>query len=398
VELTFLGTQSPTQGRVFWNTLIALFEKDNPDIKVKLVLPPSEDRDPYGQQLLAAGNFPDVQFMLRAQLFKDSLMAWDLNDPDVKQLNDPSANMIDGKLYQLGIYQDPWNMIFYNKDQFAKAGITATPKTWAEFETALAKLKAAGFLPMLTAGEWVTGFQFGMMSETFVNYAHDGIPCLEDQRRAGKIHFQDEDFKIAAARWGAWAKNGYFPDGAIGLKFTDLWPMFVAGKGAMFELNSYPAALAKTTPAPFEIGVFPVPTTDGAIAIETQAGSLGYTVSNMTKYPEQAVRLAKWFAFNPVPLAAVLSAQGQYPNVKLTSGATIDVGLTPLQEQVLAIANSAEWIANVGGNCGGPPKGFPMEFGPLAQSLILGGDGADELKALDDGWDKAQANEASPNP
>src|SRR6516225_4014850 len=39
--------------------------------------------------------------------------------------------------------------MFYSKVAFAKAGITATPTTWAEFITDLGKLKAAGVTPFL---------------------------------------------------------------------------------------------------------------------------------------------------------------------------------------------------------------------------------------------------------
>jgi hypothetical protein len=41
--------------------------------------------------------------------------------------------------------------MFYSKAAFAKAGITATPTTWAEFMTDLGKLKAAGVTPIMFA-------------------------------------------------------------------------------------------------------------------------------------------------------------------------------------------------------------------------------------------------------
>jgi raffinose/stachyose/melibiose transport system substrate-binding protein len=41
--------------------------------------------------------------------------------------------------------------MFYSKEAFAKAGITAAPTTWAEFMTDLGKLKAAGVTPIMFA-------------------------------------------------------------------------------------------------------------------------------------------------------------------------------------------------------------------------------------------------------
>jgi ABC-type glycerol-3-phosphate transport system substrate-binding protein len=41
--------------------------------------------------------------------------------------------------------------MFYSKEAFTKAGITATPTTWAEFMTDLGKLKSAGVTPLMFA-------------------------------------------------------------------------------------------------------------------------------------------------------------------------------------------------------------------------------------------------------
>ena len=394
VELTLLGENSPAEGKVFWENLITLFEAENPDIKIKLVLAPGADRDPYAQQLLAAGKFPDVAILLLPQLFKDSLMEWDPEDPDVQQINDATSGAIDGKLLHLGVWLDPWNLMFYNKDMFATAGITDVPTTRDEFDAALAKLKSAGFVPMLTAGEWVTGYQFIQITDVFNNYGHGGVPCWNALRNEGKVHFQDLNWQNAVDKYAEWVKNGYFNQGAIGLTFTELYPKFVAGEGAMFVFNSYGAALDKLTPAPFPVGVFPVPSAVGGIHILATKGGLGYTVAKATKYPEQAVRLAKWLAFDPVPLSAVLETQAQFPNVTLRSG-PLDLKLSDLSQQILDIVVAADSVADGPGTSSACriPAGAGEDFGPLSQALQLGQDGSAELKELDDLWDKALAAE-----
>ena len=54
-------------------------------------------------------------------------------------------------------YGVPWDMgmigFWYNKAAFTKAGITATPTTWAELLTDLPKLKTAGYAPLAIAGK-----------------------------------------------------------------------------------------------------------------------------------------------------------------------------------------------------------------------------------------------------
>ncbi|MBU0929079.1 MAG: extracellular solute-binding protein [Spirochaetes bacterium] len=51
-----------------------------------------------------------------------------------------------------GLYAVPYQpflfAFMYNKEHFAKAGVTATPRSWDELLDAMAKLKSAGFVPM----------------------------------------------------------------------------------------------------------------------------------------------------------------------------------------------------------------------------------------------------------
>ena len=58
----------------------------------------------------------------------------------------------DGKQYGL-----PWDMgmmgVWYNKDLFSKAGITAPPATWDDFLADVEKLKASGVAPLAIAGK-----------------------------------------------------------------------------------------------------------------------------------------------------------------------------------------------------------------------------------------------------
>jgi len=59
--------------------------------------------------------------------------------------------------YKGAQYGIPWDMgmigFWYNKDLFAKAGITAPPATWDEYLAAIQKLKAAGVAPLAIAGK-----------------------------------------------------------------------------------------------------------------------------------------------------------------------------------------------------------------------------------------------------
>src|SRR5947209_3486749 len=97
--------------------------------------------------------------------------------------------------------------MFYSRAAFARAGITATPATWAEFMTDLGKLKSAGITPFLfTTGapcnpSWwerlaTSSLLASQVSQFNVNHAqvtngldvavgiHKGIISMSNQRYA----------------------------------------------------------------------------------------------------------------------------------------------------------------------------------------------------------------------
>ena len=70
---------------------------------------------------------------------------------------------VDGKQY--GIPFDLGMVGFwYNKSQFAKAGITAAPATWDDLLADIGKLKTAGVTPVALAGKdtWTGAFYLGL--------------------------------------------------------------------------------------------------------------------------------------------------------------------------------------------------------------------------------------------
>jgi ABC-type glycerol-3-phosphate transport system substrate-binding protein len=122
-----------------------------PNVTVSMLTPPTADRDAYVKQLLASGNFPDVAYALQVAQFKEHLTPFDADDPQYDKIKFKDALLEDGELWQLGTTVQPWNVIFYNKELFEKAGVEP-PATREEFEENLKTIKDAGITPMLTSG------------------------------------------------------------------------------------------------------------------------------------------------------------------------------------------------------------------------------------------------------
>jgi ABC-type sugar transport system, periplasmic component len=108
----------------------------------------------------AAGEVPDILYWYGAgseftasttfaQL--DPKAAWTKNFGSI--LNQAVAYSIGGHLYGVPFGDQTDFVMFYNKNAFAKAHITGTPKTWSAFLSDCAKLKTAGVTPVFYSGK-----------------------------------------------------------------------------------------------------------------------------------------------------------------------------------------------------------------------------------------------------
>lgn len=139
-----------------WDTnqdMVDLFEKNNPDVKVKLVNA-GTNKDEYTaiNNAIAAGKgAPDIA-QIEYYALPEYAIKGELEDlgqfgaKDYKGFYTPgtwsSVNIADG-VYGLPMDSGPM-AFFYNKEVFDKAGVTEVPKTWDEFYAAAKKIKAIG--------------------------------------------------------------------------------------------------------------------------------------------------------------------------------------------------------------------------------------------------------------
>lgn len=394
VALTMLADVNDQITAETWEGLFAAFTAEHPNITVTLVPTPSGEREDRAKTLLASGSFPDVHFPLPTVTFKDELLPFDQADPEIaNQLQNVDKLLVDGELYGLGIDSQPWNTIFYNKSMFEQAGITAEPKTLAEFETVLEKLKAAGFAPILGAGEWVPHFTFMATTDIFAETS-----CWLGLREAGERRFSDPEWVEAAERFGSWVQKGYFNEGPLGLGYTQANDFFLQGGAAMYPIGSWLTGLVDQQPPEFEVGYFAMPTRTGELRLVGSIGSTGYTVSRTTEHPAEAVALAKWLAFNPGAVSTILNAFGFQANVALESGPIADLKQTPLGQEIaadIAAATSYTTAWNGQGDCAQRP-GAQIQIGTsVAEPLYLDPTQpvAPLLAELDAFWDDAAPTE-----
>ena len=152
VEITMWHNSTTGDGKAYWESAAKAFEKENPNVTIKIEAIQNEDMDGKLQTALQDPNSaPDIFMARGGQKLRDVVeagQAMDLTDKISDTVKNQMATAeatgtIDGKIYSVQQSVLPGG-IWYSKDLFEKAGITETPKTWDEFKTVVQKLKDAG--------------------------------------------------------------------------------------------------------------------------------------------------------------------------------------------------------------------------------------------------------------
>ncbi|MGG4036541.1 extracellular solute-binding protein [Paenibacillus cisolokensis] len=387
VEISFLSLITTNLTEEFWDKWIADFEKKNPDIKVKRIQAPSLEglNDNYAKTLLASGDFPDVLSNISYQDFAKAgaLMEIPIDD-DIKKIKDYESLLLDGKLYTLQAYLQPHTQIFYNKDLFAKAGIDKLPRTWDELEAAAEKLKQAGITPMLTAGDWMTTLTFSILTGPEIFGKN---PNWYADKNAGKVSYQDENWREVASRYQQFAAKGYFNKGALSIGYEQVEQEFLNGNGAMYPMGSWFTAAYEAADPDFEAGVFAAPTLDGKKTYMSGSRGTSFAVSNTTDQPEAALRFAKYLVLDPDFHKAFAASDGMFSGL----ADPINNEFTPLQQEIADLLEEAGTMSGYETQRAGdfPVNGLGNQLAKVGQGLLLeGSDVNKELAGLDDYWGK----------
>jgi raffinose/stachyose/melibiose transport system substrate-binding protein len=189
---------------------------------------------------------------------------------------------IDGKIY--GVPFDVGMVGFwYNKDHFAKAGVTAPPKTWAELLAAVGKIKAAGIAPVSLAGKakWPGHYYWAYLALRI-----GGLDALK--RAATDKNFDTPDFVAAGQRLKELVDLAPFQKGFLGADYgtPDGQAATMGNGGAAMELMGQwaPSVQASSSTSKKglgdKLGFFAFPAVDGGkgSVSEVFGGGNGFAV------------------------------------------------------------------------------------------------------------------------
>ncbi|MEU8569361.1 extracellular solute-binding protein [Streptomyces pathocidini] len=356
---------TPNLTQDYWEGLVKPFEAAHKGVDVKIEAPSGKGVADTLQQQLAAGNAPDVvetlmvDEALAPQMLELTDQPWVKDTPLVREAS------LDGKVYTVGVGEQAQSLVFYNKDAFTKAGIDQPPATLDELTAAMGKLKKAGYLPLLTSGEFVTGLQLLQLANPSLAQSH---PTWYEDVESGKSTVGATMLPYLE-RYQSWLKSGYVDKNALGLKYADAEAKFLSGKAGMYVMGSWFTASEAKAEKDFEVGAFAAPVEKGQDHPGPQGATMAapYMVLKATEHRDLATELVEYLVTDPAAVKSQLQQDGNFRK-------GVERKFTPLEKDVQAILDSAPQRVAQGEGYGDTtlPRGFNAAWNTEVQGLYVG--------------------------
>lgn len=335
-------------------TFVPMYEKAYPNVKVDIQYLDWNDELKTDANTASSPNAPDVfqgaqGYTLDSVLVKDKLIrplsdvakAYDWQGTYGDSTLSEFKWSADGKTFGTG---DIYGMapvssmvgVYYNKAALQKLGLSV-PTSYNEFIQELAKVKAAGQVPLVTGGSTTSDLyhMFGAVQGGAVNPqdVRDWIAGKSGSTFVNSIN------QNAMTTMQSWAKQGYFEPGFSGVSRDDAVSQFANGTGAFMIEGTWEAPpIIKVNPTGF--GFFAVPPGDSGKNVAQGSMGMGWHVTSSSK------KLAADVAWIAMLLdqknANVFVSDGRVP--VLASGATAS---NPLAQDTITASGK---ILKSGGN------------------------------------------------
>ncbi len=279
-SITFAGTLKVTNNssnvdnhKLWKETIIPTFEKENPDIKVEMTI---YDHEAYKTQIrnFLPAEPPDVvnwfsgnrmKFFVNQDLFEDVSDVWDQNNLHNELAAARSTMTVDGKQWGVPTTYYQWGF-YYRKDIFAKYGL-GEPRSMADLMNIFETLKKNGVAPIAigtkylwTAAGWFDFLNLRINGYDFHMALMDGEVSYEDQRL-------DRVFDV----WGEIAKSGYYIDNHASYSWQEGMAPMINGDAAMYLLGNFIIPDLMRAGLEGKIGYFQFPVIDGSVRTYEEA-------------------------------------------------------------------------------------------------------------------------------
>ncbi|MCU0517428.1 MAG: sugar ABC transporter substrate-binding protein [Oscillatoria sp. Prado101] len=312
-EVEFWTMQLQPQFTDYFNSLIANFESENPNIKVRWVDVPWSAMETKILAAVSAKTAPDVVNLnpnfasllagRNAWLYLDSKVPATVRDQYLPNIW--KASTLDGQSFGI-----PWylttRIAIYNTQILQQAGITSPPATYAELAEAAKQIKQK-------TGKYAFFVTFVPedSAEVLESLVQMGVQLVDAQ---GKAAFNTPEGKAAFQYWVDLYKNGLLPKEALTQGHRRAIELYQAGEIAF--LNSGPQffkTIAQNAPAVAQVSA-------AAPEITGPTGKKNVAVMNLaipqsTDQPDAALKFAL-FVTNDKNQLAFAKAANVLPSTK----------------------------------------------------------------------------------
>ena len=245
------------------------YHKEHPNVTIELDTLNTDQQKVKLKTQAASKEVPDITIVNPAaqmQPFVEAGLFAPLNDMlDQNGLKDTyQAGLLDYYSFDNNVYALPdgnnIEVVYYNKDLFAQAGIAAPPTTYEELLQDVKLLKDKGITP-LAIGEkdsWTGSFLFmNILLRT------NGGPGFLKDVVDGKKTFEDPAFVEAVDAFQQLVAAGAFPDGATSIDANAGGNIFKSGKAAMWVIGTWETGAIDASSVAGKVGAFQFPTVNG---------------------------------------------------------------------------------------------------------------------------------------
>lgn len=216
-----------------------------------------------------------------------------------------------GALYAMGLNYSVTG-VFYNKKLAAQIGMKEPPKTLAEFESLLAKAKAAKLQPIMQWGSAKSGMGLAFPLQNLMAAVGPVGPINEwiFQKKGATI---DTPSNLKAAQiLESWIKKGYFPSDINAIEYTDAAARFGKGEG-VFTFNGDWQNPGYDNDLPGNVGFFLLPPEKAGGSPAAMSAPLTYGIAAKAKQADAAAFFLTWVATNPVARQINIDIGGSNP-------------------------------------------------------------------------------------
>jgi len=332
-------------------TLVQKFEAAHPDTKVTLTSRSFDDLGLTLKLAIKSGDGPVVTkvnqgakdmgaMALDGQLLPvdDDVAKYGWDKEQSKSLMDRDRWTKDGKFGSGDTYGisslGELVGLYYNEAVLKKAGVALPLKTFADFEAALAKVKAAGITPI------AIGTSKGHMAlHLWAALAQAQIGSADraqlDDLVYGRGGTWNTDGNIKAATLEQdWADKGYFLDGYQGISGDDAAQLFIGGQAAFVVSGTWYLGDMQMNP---DIHFTTVPAPDGVAHPLTVGGvDLAWAVTALAKDPASKALAGEFINAMVSPEAATEWARAGYLPATSVSDED-DLKLSPVLKEALDV-------------------------------------------------------------